>query len=484
MITRLSMCLFMMLCLAPAIGQLCPGSTGDAVINITFGSGDGVGPALPTGSTYYTYTRNNCPGDGAYTIASSVINCWSNAWYDIPQDHTPNDRKGYMMVVNASTQPGDFYVQQISGLCEGNTYEFSAWILNLEKPWPCNGNPIKPNVTFRIETPEGKILMKYNTGDIPSKGSEGWTRYGSVFKLPAGTSTVIVRTTNNAAGGCGNDLILDDITFRTCGPSISAKLSSGATEGTFCLGDTTAYRFTAIAANNMACQWQSSTDGGATWQDIPGATDKQYTAPARTTEGVSMFRLTMSPGSLVNMPALCRIATKPVTVTVERITADAGPDMVIMKGERVMLDARDANTAVRYSWSPASYLSSPSELNPYASPPATIKYTLKVESTAGCGMATDDMTVTVLDKFTVPNAFSPNGDGVNDKWLIPALSNDPLARVSLFNQFGSMVHESKGNYQPWDGSRAGKPLPVGTYYYVIETGKTGEKYTGWVLIIK
>src|SRR5450432_3376729 len=84
--------------------QLCQGSLGDPVVNITFGSGTNPGPPL-NGLTNYTYFPADCPNDGNYTIANSTSGCFGGTWLSVSEDHTPGDINGYMMVVNASYNP-------------------------------------------------------------------------------------------------------------------------------------------------------------------------------------------------------------------------------------------------------------------------------------------------------------------------------------------------------------------------------------------
>lgn len=91
-------------------------------------------------------------------------------------------------------------------------------------------------------------------------------------------------------------------------------------------------------------------------------------------------------------------------------------------------------------------------------------------STQGC----KERAVVYLDvqsSVLVPSGFSPNGDNVNDTWIIPYLENCPEAKVKVFNRWGVKVFECNSDYykNPWDGTSAsGKDLPMGTYYYVIE----------------
>ncbi len=66
--------------------------------------------------------------------------------------------------------------------------------------------------------------------------------------------------------------------------------------------------------------------------------------------------------------------------------------------------------------------------------------------------------------LSIPNAFSPNGDDVNDTWEIPGIGRYPEAVVKVFNRWGNLIDERKVNkVGPWDGNGS----PVGTYYYII-----------------
>jgi gliding motility-associated-like protein len=66
-----------------------------------------------------------------------------------------------------------------------------------------------------------------------------------------------------------------------------------------------------------------------------------------------------------------------------------------------------------------------------------------------------------------PNVFSPNNDGINDVWDIPSLIPYPKCSVDIYSRSGHLVFHSIGYSKAWDGKLNGKPLPVGTYYYLI-----------------
>ena len=81
----------------------CGGNSGDAIFTETFGAGTTNGPALPAGTTTYTYV-NGEPIDGSYTISSSTPYF---DWFNI-NDHTPGDTNGKAFIVNASFTRGIF----------------------------------------------------------------------------------------------------------------------------------------------------------------------------------------------------------------------------------------------------------------------------------------------------------------------------------------------------------------------------------------
>ena len=90
-----------------------------------------------------------------------------------------------------------------------------------------------------------------------------------------------------------------------------------------------------------------------------------------------------------------------------------------------------------------------------------------------------------LPTVIVPNAFTPNGDGVNDLWNIKSIEAYPKCLVSIYSRYGSLVYQSKGYPQAWDGTRNGSPVPTGTYYYIINLNDGDmPQLTGYVAVIR
>ncbi len=296
--------------------QLCSGSLGDPVAMIDFGSGSNGAP-LPPGRTNYDYA-GGCPNDGAYTITNLSFGCFDGTWLTVVGDHTPNDAGGFYMLVNASNTPGVFYVDTVTNLCGNTFYEFSAYIMNVLKNTSCGGNGIEPDLTFSIETVTGTVITTYNTGKIPDRENPQWTQYGTYINTPIGVSSLVIRITNNAPGGCGNDLAIDDIALRPCGPRISAGINGiTVTDTVFCESLDQNFVLQAIYTAGYAnprLQWQLSNDYGRNWADIPGATSATYTRP-RSGSGNYSYRLLIGDGGNINVPS-CRIASRPINITV------------------------------------------------------------------------------------------------------------------------------------------------------------------------
>ena len=275
---------------------------------------------MAAGITNMTYQGADCPSDGYYTIANHTTNCFGGSWFSLGQDHTGN-QDGYFMLINASYQPSDFYVQTVSGLCGNTSYQFAAWVLNMV----ARPGEILPNITFRIEKTDGTVLQSFATGDIPETSAPTWNQYAFYFSTPPGINSVVLRMTNNAPGGNGNDIALDDITFRPAGSSIKGTVVGFATDTlNFCVNAQPTLNIDATVEScypSESVQWQVSTDQGSSWADITGQTTDNITI-APTTAGVYLYRLTAAQTGNLGI-ATCEVASPPVEVNVIAIPIPA-----------------------------------------------------------------------------------------------------------------------------------------------------------------
>ena len=162
----------------------------------------------------------------------------------------------------------------------------------------------------------------------------------------------------------------------------------------------------------------------------------------------------------------------------------AGPDLMTCFGQPVTLEATGPDGV--YRWEPAGLVSDPNIKNPTATVSETTTFTLTISTAEGCE-GTDEVVVEI-DPFcgiVPPNTFTPDGDGLNETWIIPALDQFPNNTMLIFNRWGTVVFE-QDNYtsgNAWDGG----DLPEGTYFYVItidHPAHTGKAYKGTITIIR
>ncbi len=98
-------------------------------------------------------------------------------------------------------------------------------------------------------------------------------------------------------------------------------------------------------------------------------------------------------------------------------------------------------------------------------------------------------TIVKLQKqIYLPTAFTPNGDGLNDSWIIKNIENYNACIVQVYNRWGNKIFYSKGYNIPWNGTFNGLPLSPGAYYYFINlnssNGNSSNLLSGSITIVK
>lgn len=471
LIGRLLFCCVILFCSFQLQAQLCTGSLGDPVVNIDFGSAANPGGQYaPPGA--YTFIASSCPNDGFYTLTGSSSNCFGGSWHTVGADHTGN---GYFMLVNASYQPGDFFRSTVSNLCPNTTYEFAAWVLNVMR-----ASGIQPDLTFSIEKEDGTLLAQYATGPVAEHPAPVWEQFGFFFTTPPDNPVIVLRITNNAPGGIGNDLALDDITFRPCGPRVSAQIQGVPGEVSVCEYDQADLLFTADPSAwylQPSVQWQLSLDSGVTWTDLADGNNylRKPTAP-----GHYWYRFTVAE---TGAPAVCRINSNVLVCNIwPKPLADAGPDRVMLAGESIRMKGR-TEPGTSFSWNPPWYLSDPARLDALAFPPSMTQYRLQVQAPSGCENE-DWMTIQVAGDIYVPTAFTPNADGLNDTWTLPLNDPDWGAVVKIFDRYGQLVYTGEGLSIQWDGTYKGSALSAGIYVYILTTRSPQRLRKGTITLIR
>ncbi len=267
-----------------------------------------------------------------------------------------------------------------------------------------------------------------------------------VFNLPKGDYTVTITDAN----GCA----------RTATATVEEPpplaLQLVRTVDVLCFGD---------ASGRIVVQAQGGTPGyeysadGLTFQPdtaLTGLPAGTYTVTVRDSRG-------------------CTDTVEATLAEPPPLIVDAGPDTTLQLGFGTLLSAVVAppGTSVTYSWTPPDGLSCTDCPAPEAMPVRTTTYTVSVLDENGCPAA-DEVTVFIRPDRPVyfPNAFSPNGDGFNDRWTAfagPAV--DVIAELKIFDRWGELVFEAS-NIAPndptlgWDGTFRGQAMQPAVFAWM------------------
>ena len=324
------------------------------------------------------------------------------------------------------------------------------------------------NLSTIADGTQNAFTYAWNFGD-PISGVSNT----SIAKVPthiySGTGPYSVKLQVTSGNGCVADTT---ILLNTIHPQPRAAFS--ANKAGICVGDDVTFTDLSNALDGTVTGWNWNFGDG---QNALTRNPTHLYGTANTFN-VALF-ITNSNG--------CNSDTivNPFTVYPYPVV-DAGPERVVLEGGTITLQPNVTGNDLQYLWTPALFLNS----NVIATPAVTnltddITYTLSVTARGNC-KASDMVLVKLLRSPKIPNTFSPNGDGVNERWKIKYLESYPECHIQVFTRTGQLVYESKGysDATAWDGTLKGKSLPIDTYYYILEPGSGRKPLTGYVTIIK
>jgi gliding motility-associated-like protein len=166
------------------------------------------------------------------------------------------------------------------------------------------------------------------------------------------------------------------------------------------------------------------------------------------------------------------------------VPAFAGNDTITPTGIPIRLLA---SGGASYLWTPAGVLDDPTSNSPIATIVNDTRFAVMVTDIAGC-KGTDTVFVKVYDgpTYYVPNAFSPNGDGLNDVFRPIPVGIVTTDFFRIFNRYGDLIFDTNKWLMGWDGSYKGRQQPIGNYIWVIKgrdiNGKVIERKGNVILI--
>ncbi|RYY55927.1 MAG: PKD domain-containing protein [Chitinophagaceae bacterium] len=207
-----------------------------------------------------------------------------------------------------------------------------------------------------------------------------------------------------------------------------------------------------------------------TWSPAAGLSGTSIASPVATPSASTRYIVTGrdSDGCFTDTASV-RIKVYPIPVV------DAGADITLAAGASTTINTKASDDVTKYSWSPAFQISCINCPAPVINPRKTMEYTVTVANDGGC-KSKDDVKVFVTcsnGNLFIPNTFSPDGNGVNDKFYPRGTGIHLIRTFRVFNRWGQLVYEAS-NFKPneaaygWDGMFKGKQVPADVFIYTCE----------------
>ena len=310
-----------------------------------------------------------------------------------------------------------------------------------------------------------------------------WSTLGDgTFTTTSDTATTYTLGINDSINGFVN-IIFETTGNGICSPGydttlialIASTTVNAGVDQSLCKNESSTINLSGTTSTSTGA-WTSTGTGTF------AASDSTITTYTPSDSDITTGNITLSLTSTNN--GNCPQTTDSVNITfLDLPTVDAGIDTSIYEGESYQMNASSDATTV--SWSPSTALDDASILNPLATPLATTSFILAGTTNDGC-INTDTVVITVLENIIpdleIRNLITPNGDGKNDYWTMNDPSQIDGCSITIINRWGSVVYNSIGYDNSWDGTYNGSILPDGTYYYMINCN--GNEIKGSITILK
>jgi gliding motility-associated-like protein len=233
-----------------------------------------------------------------------------------------------------------------------------------------------------------------------------------------------------------------------------------------------------------------TANGGQTYEWIPaaGLSSANIASPTASPDTSTTYTVIIREGSCIPDTATIRITVNPLS------GVDAGPDVTVVAGTSTQLTATIRNPPATFTWSPDATLSCATCPDPEATPKNTTVYTVVARTDKGC-VDSSSVQVKVIceqNQLFVPNTFTPNGDGENDRFYPRGRGIDRIRRFRIYDRWGALVFdrrdvEANDEATAWDGTINGLAAPPDVFVFIIEgTCDTGEEFAwqGDIALIK
>lgn len=326
-----------------------------------------------------------------------------------------------------------------------------------------DGRGIFTNQTTIADNSGDMFTYKWNFGD-PNDNTPSLLKEPTHKYIAVGPYNVQLKVTSK--DGC-----VDSLTQQLKSVYPWPKANFTATPNAICLGDSIRFTDMGNGMSSIPVRWL--------W-DLSGGTTSTQQNPLKIFRDSGTFTISYF---FYNAQGCVSDTISKSVIVHPYPKLILGPKINVLEGGTATIRPQYVyGNNLSYLWTPATYLNNPTDSVPKTTPLGDITYELFLTGIGGCTVS-DTIFIKLLLSPLVPNAFSPNGDGINDRWRIQYLESYPGATVEVFNRYGQLVFNSTNYSVDWDGKVNGKVLPIGTYYYIINP-KNGRKIiSGSVTII-
>jgi gliding motility-associated-like protein len=170
---------------------------------------------------------------------------------------------------------------------------------------------------------------------------------------------------------------------------------------------------------------------------------------------------------------------------------DAGADVTILYDHPITVTVTCDDPTATFQWVPSAGVSDSTASTVELNPEMTTVYYVLATNANGC-VVIDTLVITVIPRIVFPTGITPNGDGMNDDWEIDYIEWFEHVTVEVYNRWGEQLYYYDGTgpgYDQtgvrWDGYYNGNPLPVGTYYFIVNLhDELIEPMTGPITILR
>jgi gliding motility-associated-like protein len=215
------------------------------------------------------------------------------------------------------------------------------------------------------------------------------------------------------------------------------------------------------------------------WDFGDGAASNQF-SPTNVYSNIGLYDVkllvTTGKGCVDSIVKIAEVFAPPVF--------NLGVDQTISLGDEIELSGFYSG-ALAYSWSPGEGLDNSSLSNPTASPAVPTTYVLTVTDGNGC-IGQDSISIDIIEDFNliVSNLITPDGNGVNDVWVVGNIENYGNATIYIYDRWGVEVLKTNNYQNDWAGVSGTDQLPDGTYYYIISLPGQEKVYKGGITVLR